>query len=93
MDKLIGGVLGLMAFVAVVLAGVISGLAVADTIVRAAIAGIVGFFVGWLLFGKVGMDLAKETAGPLELSGSEPKAEEEEKKEEAPPEESGSPGS
>ncbi len=86
MDRVIGGILGLLAFVAVIVAGVISGLTVAETIVRAGLAGVVGFVVGWLLFGKVGMDLATEAAHPIELSKSEPKAEEE--KEEVPPEES-----
>ena len=43
MDRVIGGVLGLMAFVAVVLAGLISGLTVSETIVRGGLAGVVGF--------------------------------------------------
>ncbi len=80
MDRVIGGVLGLMAFVAVILAGSISGLSVAETIVRGSLAGVVGFFVGWLLFGKVGMDLAKEAAGPIELSEPEPKGEDDPEK-------------
>ena len=80
MDRVIGGILGLMAFVAVVLAGSITGLPVGETIVRGTLAGVVGFFVGWLLFGKVGMDLAKEAAGPIELSEPEPKGEDAPKK-------------
>jgi hypothetical protein len=80
-----------MAFVAVILAGSITGLSVAETIVRGSLAGVVGFFVGWLLFGKVGMDLAKEAAGPIELSEPEPKEDEDPKKgptEESAPSES-----
>jgi hypothetical protein len=75
MEKIIGGVLGLAAVAAVVVAGAIRGMPVLDVLVRAAVAGLLGFLVGWALFGKVGTELAKESAGqPVAPAPSVPKA-------------------
>lgn len=66
MDKVIGGVLALAAFVAVVVTGLTKSMALGDTLWRAAVAGGLGYGIGWLLFGKVGTELAKESAGETE---------------------------
>ena len=68
MDKVIGGVLALAAFGAVVALGLVRGADVWTTVARAAAAGAVGYLAGWLLFGKLGVALAKEAAAETEAA-------------------------
>lgn len=66
MDRVIGGVLGLAAFTAVVVLSLMHGLALKDCVLRAFLALVLGYLVGRLIFGKVGLSIAKEAAGRAE---------------------------
>lgn len=71
MDKVIGGILALAAFGVVVAWGLVRGMDVWATVARAAAAGAVGYLAGWLLFGKLGVALAKEAAAETESAPPE----------------------
>lgn len=66
MSRVIGGILALAAFISVVAASAIKGLGVWDSIVRGAIASVLLGLVGWLVFGPIGLDLAKESVAGAE---------------------------
>lgn len=63
MEKKLGGALGVLAAAAVIFAGAVAGVPVVETLVRAALAGIAGGLLGWLVFGKLGAALMREAAG------------------------------
>lgn len=66
MEKVIGGVMGLAAFAAVVGVSLVKGVSFGDCILRAVLALGLGYLVGWLIFGRVGLAIAKEAAGQVE---------------------------
>ncbi len=66
MEKKLGGVLGILAAAAVIFAGAAKGVPAVETIVRAALAGVAGGLLGWLVFGKLGAALMREAAGKEE---------------------------
>jgi len=65
MDRIIGGVLGLCAGIAVVALSVTKGVPVRDCLWRAAVAVLFGYWIGKLIFGPVGLSVAKEAAGTV----------------------------
>ena len=64
MDRVIGGVLGLAAGIAVVSIGLLKGLSLEGVTWRALLAAIVGYLIGRLVFGKAGVSVMKEAAAP-----------------------------
>ena len=65
MDRIIGAVLGLAAFVAVVALSLAKGVPFGSCVVRAAVALVLGYLVGRLIFGLPGLSIVKEAAEPL----------------------------
>ena len=65
MDRVIGGVLGLCAGIAVVALSVTKGIPVRDCLWRAAVAVLLGYWIGKLIFGPLGLSVAREAAGPV----------------------------
>ena len=65
MDRIIGAVLGLAAFVAVIALSLSKGVPFASSAVRAVVALVLGYLVGRLVFGLPGLSIVKEAAGPL----------------------------
>jgi hypothetical protein len=65
MDRIVGAVLGLAAFVAVIALGLSKGLSFGSCVFRAAVAMVLGYLVGRLVFGLPGLSIVKEAAGPL----------------------------
>ena len=65
MDRIIGGVLGLAAFVAVIAIGLSNGIPFAGCVVRGIVAMALGYLVGRLIFGLPGLSIVKEAAGPV----------------------------
>jgi uncharacterized membrane protein len=63
MEKWIGGVLGVLAAAVIIGVGLIQGVPAGETFWRAALGGIVGFLLGWLVFGKLGAAVMREAAG------------------------------
>lgn len=55
MEKSIGAIVGLLAFQTVIAVGLFSRSAPVDTLLRALLALVGGFFIGWLLFGNIGV--------------------------------------
>ena len=72
MEKVIGGIMGLAAFLAVIVAAVLRHLSLTDSLWRATVAGVLGFVLGWLLFGKIGVEMAKGSAVPPESAPPKP---------------------
>lgn len=66
MDRIVGGVLGLAALIAVLVLGLARGMGVWDTLWRGVVAAALGYLVGWMVFGRIGVDLAKESASVTE---------------------------
>jgi hypothetical protein len=65
MDRVIGGVLGLCAGIAVVAVSATKGIPVTQALWRAAAAVLVGYWIGRLIFGPAGLSVVKEAAGPV----------------------------
>jgi hypothetical protein len=65
MDRIIGVVLGLAAFVAVIALGLSKGVSFTGCMVRAVVAMILGYLVGRLIFGWPGLSIVKEAAGTV----------------------------
>ena len=65
MDRIIGGVLGLAAFAAVLALGLSKGLSFAGCVVRAVVAMGLGYLVGRLIFGLPGLSIVREAAGTV----------------------------
>ena len=65
MDRIIGGVLGLAAGIAVAGVSVLKGVALGACVLRASVAVVLGYWVGRLVFGKAGLAIVKEAAGPV----------------------------
>ena len=65
MDRIIGGVLGLAAFVAVIAIGLSNGIPFAGCVVRGIVAMALGYLVGRLIFELPGLSIVKEAAGPV----------------------------
>jgi hypothetical protein len=65
MDRVIGGVLGLAAFAAVVALGLSKGLSFGDCALRGIVALALGYLVGRLIFGLPGLSIVKEAAGQV----------------------------
>ena len=64
MDRIIGAVLGLTAFVAVIALSLSKGLSFGACVVRAVVALVLGYLVGRLVFGLPGLSIVKEAAAP-----------------------------
>ena len=64
MDRVIGGILGLAAGIAVVAIGLVKGLPLEGVWWRALLAVFVGYLIGRLIFGKAGEAVMKEAAAP-----------------------------
>ncbi len=64
MDRIIGAVLGLAAFVAVIAIGLAKGIPFGGSVVRALVALVLGYLVGRLVFGLPGLSIVKEAAAP-----------------------------
>ena len=62
MDRIIGGVLGLCAGIAVVALSAAKGIPVRDCLWRAAVAVLFGYWLGRLIFGPAGLAAVKESA-------------------------------
>jgi hypothetical protein len=65
MDRIIGAVLGLAAFVAVIALSLAKGVSFAGCAFRAVVALVLGYLVGRLVFGLPGLSIVKEAAGPV----------------------------
>ncbi|HZE95857.1 MAG TPA: hypothetical protein VE981_02410 [Planctomycetota bacterium] len=65
MDRIIGAVLGLAAFTAVIALSLSKGISFAGCAVRATVALVLGYLVGRLIFGLPGLSIVKEAAGPI----------------------------
>jgi hypothetical protein len=65
MDRIVGAVLGLAAFVAVIALSLAKGVSFAGCAFRAVVALVRGYLVGRLVFGLPGLSIVKEAAGPL----------------------------
>ena len=65
MEKVIGGVLGLAAGAAVVGVSLTNGVSVWGCLWRAAVAVLLGYWIGRLVFGKAGLAIVKEAAGSV----------------------------
>jgi len=65
MDRVIGGVLGLVAFAAVAGLSVAKGLPFPQAALRAFVAMFLGYWVGRVVFGPAGLAIVKEAAGPV----------------------------
>ncbi len=65
MDRIIGGVLGLAAFAAVVALSLAKGISFSGCVVRGVIALVLGYLVGRLIFGLPGLSIVREAAGPV----------------------------
>jgi hypothetical protein len=65
MDRIIGGVLGLAAFTAVVVLGLQKGVPFGGCVVRGVVALVLGYLVGRLIFGLPGLSIVKEAAGSV----------------------------
>ena len=65
MDRIIGAVLGLAAFVAVIAVSLSKGVSFAGCAFRAVVALVLGYLVGRLVFGLPGLSIVKEAAGPV----------------------------
>ena len=65
MDRVIGAVLGLAAFVAVIALSLAKGISFAGSAFRAVVALVLGYLVGRLIFGLPGLSIVKEAAGPV----------------------------
>lgn len=63
LDRIIGVALGVAAFGVTAATGLAKGLPFGDCAVRALAALVLGFLAGWLVFGKVGLSVAREAAG------------------------------
>jgi hypothetical protein len=63
MDRIVGGVLGLAAGIAVVALSVHKGIGVGDCVLRASVAVVLGYWIGRLVFGSVGRAVVEEAAG------------------------------
>jgi hypothetical protein len=70
MDRVIGGVLGLCAGIAVVALGVAKGIPARDCLWRAAVAVLFGYLLGRWIFGPIGLLVVKEAAVPPEPSSA-----------------------
>jgi len=64
MDRIVGAVLGLAAFVAVVVLSLAKGVPFGSCVARAVVALILGYLVGRLIFGLPGLSIVREAAGP-----------------------------
>lgn len=71
MRRLVGGVVGLAAFAAVLASGAAGGAPARWTLLAAGGAMAAGFAAGWLVFGTAGLLVAGESAGPAP-PGSDP---------------------
>ena len=60
MDRIIGAVLGLAAFVAVIALSLAKGVSFAGCAFRAVVALVLGYLVGRLVFGLPGLSIVKE---------------------------------
>jgi hypothetical protein len=65
MDRIIGGVLGLAAFAAVVALSLAKGISFSGCVVRGVVALVLGYLVGRLIFGLPGLSIVREAAGPV----------------------------
>ena len=65
MDRIIGGVLGLAAFAAVVALSLAKGVSFSGCAVRGVVALVLGYLVGRLIFGLPGLSIVREAAGPV----------------------------
>jgi hypothetical protein len=65
MDRVIGGVLGLAAFAAVVALGLSKGISFGGCVVRGIVALALGYLVGRLIFGLPGLSIVREAAGSV----------------------------
>ena len=65
MDRIIGGVLGLAAFAAVVALSLAKGISFSGCAVRGVIALVLGYLVGRLIFGLPGLSIVREAAGSV----------------------------
>ena len=65
MDRIIGGVLGLSAFAAVVALSLAKGISFSGCAVRGVVALVLGYLVGRLIFGLPGLSIVREAAGPV----------------------------
>ena len=65
MDRIIGGVLGLAAFAAVVALSLAKGISFSGCVVRGVIALVLGYLVGRLIFGLPGLSIVREAAGQV----------------------------
>ncbi len=65
MDRVVGGVLGLAAFVAVLALSLSKGVSFGACVVRAVVALALGYLVGRMIFGLPGLSIVKEAAGPV----------------------------
>ncbi|MHC4607724.1 MAG: hypothetical protein ACYTAF_12485 [Planctomycetota bacterium] len=93
MSAVIGAILGLIVFVAVILLGAVHRVDFLSSLIRAIIGLGVGLVLGLLLFGPLGISLAKRSAGETARKPSkrekteEGEEEEEEEEQQAPAEE------
>ena len=65
MDRVIGGVFGLAAFVSVVALSISKGVPFETCVGRSVVAMILGYWVGRWVFGVPGLTIVKEAAGPI----------------------------
>ncbi len=72
MERVVGGILGLAAFAAVAVAGLVRGLGFAEFAWRALAAMLLGYLAGRWLVGPAGRAVAREAAGGPPSPGPPP---------------------
>lgn len=65
MERVIGGITGLVAFAATAAASLSTGAAFGTAVWRACAALFLGYWIGRLIFGSLGRSTAKEAAGTV----------------------------
>lgn len=75
MARVMGGVLAIVLFVAVLVVGLVKKMPPNDVLVRALLAGGAGFILGWGIFGRIGSDILKDSTKITEEEKGEAKPE------------------
>lgn len=65
MERVIGGVLGLIAFAATAVASLSRGAGLSTAVWRSCVALLLGYWIGRLVFGSLGMSTVKEVVGSV----------------------------
>lgn len=73
MPRVMGGVMALVLFVAILVVGIVKKLPTNDVVWRALLGGAAGLLLGWLVFGKIGAEILKDSSKMTEEEKGEGK--------------------